>query len=276
VESGNMQTITQTQIRAFERCRRFYYLKYIRKLAWPVEKNGHQEARNGADFHLLIRQLILGFPREHLLIPEDNDTIRKWVDHFCSAMPCAGYDLVFAEKETSSLYAGILWLGKFDALAFRDDRLTIFDWKTTAHRPDHSSFRADPQTRLYRFLAKTCGPRLIGSGFHELPAENIEMIYWFPEFPDRQIRLPYSESAYRDDMEYLKLRAREMTLPAETDYPGTDKVRLCRYCEYYAYCFPGNMPFVPEAGDELPEDIFQAEFFFPDIPDDDDREGKSF
>ena len=112
--------------------------------------------------------------------------------------------------------------------------------------------------------------------FDELPAENIEMIYWFPEFPDRQIRLPYSESAYRDDMEYLKLRAREMTLPAETDYPGTDKVRLCRYCEYYAYCFPGNMPFVPEAGDELPEDIFQAEFFFPDITDDDDHEEKSF
>ena len=31
-----------------------------------------------------------------------------------------------------------------------------------------------------------------------------------------------------------------------------------------------------DISDELSEDIFQAEFFFPDIPDDDDHEEKSF
>ena len=64
-----MRTITQTQISAYERCRRSYYLKYIRELAWPVEKSSGQEMRRGADFHLLIRQLIMGLPEDSLILP---------------------------------------------------------------------------------------------------------------------------------------------------------------------------------------------------------------
>ena len=263
-----MRTITQTQIGAYERCKRCYYLKYVRKLAWPVERISRQEMMRGADFHLLIRQMIMGFPPESLLLPEGDEKIGKWLKNFSENMPLKGFDRIFPEKEVSSLYSDTLWLGKFDALAIRDDLIVIFDWKTTEHRADKAEYQSSPQTRLYRFLAMTCAPRLIGAGLHGIPAENIEMIYWFPEHPGDEIRLPYSETAYREDMTWLRLKAREMSSEEETDYPCRENLRACRFCDYETYCFPKTEAFsavsTPPVESDLefpPDDIFQPEIF---------------
>lgn len=261
-----MRTITQTQIMAYERCKRAYFLKYVRELAWPVEKTARQEMQRGADFHLLVRQLIMGFPEASLLFPADNGKIREWVRSFCMSRPLEGYEQVFPEKEVTSLFADVMWLGKFDALAIRDDRITVYDWKTTGHRGDVSSYAASPQTRLYRFLAMTCAPRLLGSGLHGIPAENIEMVYWFPEHPEDAVRLPYSEQAYQEDMTWLHMKAREMCSDNEADYPCTEKVRGCRFCDYEAYCYPrqgGADDLLPGTGEgEIPpDDVFQTDLF---------------
>ncbi len=280
---GNeMRTITQTQIGAYERCKRCYFLKYVRELAWPVERNSRQEMKRGADFHLLVRQMIMGFPHETLLLPAGDEKIVKWVGNFQENMPLKGFERVFAEKEVTSLYSDVLWLGKFDALAIEDDRIVIFDWKTTDHRADIAEYRESPQTRLYRFLAKTCAPRLIGAGLHGIPAENIEMVYWFPEHPGDPIRLPYSESAYQEDMTWLRLKAREMSSEAEADYPCRENLRACRFCDYETYCFPKKAVFASESlqpedvHDFPPDDIFQTDFFSPDLFSDEDEGGISF
>ena len=266
-----MRTITQTQISAYERCKRCYFLKYVRKLAWPVEVNSRQEMQRGADFHLLVRQMIMGFPPESLLLPAGDEKIAKWVENFGKSMPLKGYGQVFAEKEVSVLYSDVLWLGKFDALALRDDRIMIFDWKTTDHRADAAVYRESPQTRLYRFLAKSCAPRLLGAGLHGIPAENIEMVYWFPEHPEEPIRLPYSETDYQEDMTWLRLKAREMSSEEEADYPCRDNLRACRFCGYETYCFPKQTVFpakdgsAEEGGQEFPpDDVFQPDFFLAD------------
>ena len=266
-----MRTITQTQIGAYERCKRCYYLKYVRKLAWPVEKGSRQEMKRGADFHLLVRQMIMGFPPESLLLPAGDEKIARWVENFRKNMPLEGFDRIYAEKEVTALYSEVLWLGKFDALAISDDRIVIFDWKTTDHRADAAEYRESPQTRLYRFLARTCSPRLLGAGMHGVPAENIEMVYWFPEHPEEAIRLPYSETAYQEDMTWLRMKAREMCSESETDYPCRENLRACRFCDYETYCFPKKAD--PDTGSDLPEDdelefppdeIYQTDFFSPD------------
>ncbi len=278
-----MRTITQTQISAYERCRRYYYLKYIKKLAWPVEESTRAEIQKGADFHLLAHQLIMGMDPSELLFPADDEKMRRWIDNFCRMVPLREYDQVLAEKEVSALHSGVLWLGMFDALAIRDDRITVYDWKTTGHPVNSSDYLRTPQTRLYRFLAKMCAPRLLGIGLHGLPAENIEMIYWFPEHPETGIRLPYSESAFREDLTWLELKAAELTSGQPDDYPRTSENRRCRFCKYQTHCFPENahlskLPEFPDAGDPgpAPEDVFQDEFLFDDPPDDSDRESVSF
>ena len=277
-----MNILTQTQINAFERCRRLYYLKYVSRLVWPVEAADTGSVREGDDFHLLMRQLILGFPRESLIIPADEPDLEAWLDLYRREQPLGTPDQVFAEKEVSLLYADVLWLGKFDALAVTGDRLTIFDWKTGALPPDRAYYARSPQTRLYRFLARSCASRLLGAGLHAFPAENIEMVYWFPQFPEGTLRLPYSEEEYGQDMTWLRTLAREMLKTEEADYPRTEKQRRCERCGYRSYCFPETAQAMsePDLTDpvepDLPDELWQEELFFPDLPTDSDREETMF
>ena len=277
-----MNILTQTQINAFERCRRLYYLKYISRLVWPVETSAPGNVREGDDFHLLARQLILGFPRESLILPADEPELVTWVETFCRKQPIGKPQQLFAEKEVSLSFADVLWLGKFDALAVTDDRLTIFDWKTGSLPPDRTHYARSPQTRLYRFLACSCAPRLLGAGMHGVPAENIEMVYWFPQYPEGTLRLPYSEEEYGQDMTWLRTLAREMLKTEEADYPRTEKLRRCEHCGYRSYCFPETAlnPIDPDLPDpaepEPPDDLWQEELYFPDIPTDSDREETMF
>lgn len=273
-----MKTITQTQIAAFEKCRRFYYLKYVEKIAWPVEEKVSEEIQRGADFHLLARQLIMGLKPADLLYPSDDEKIRVWVDNFRRMFSPDRYDQVFAEKEASAIHSDVLWLGMFDALAIKEDRITIFDWKTTGHPAAAEDYLRSPQTKLYRFLAKMCAPRLLGSGLHGLPAENIEMIYRFPDHPEAEIRLPYSESAFQEDLTWLQYKAAEMSFADREDYPRTEKQKVCRYCRYETYCFPREELFpeelqVPEPAET--DDVFQPALYFEDLPEE-EPEAASF
>ncbi len=278
-----MRTITQTQISAYERCRRFYYLKYVEKLAWSVEESISAELQRGADFHLLARQLIMGLGPSELLFPSDDGKMRQWIDNFCRKIPLKDLDRVYAEKEASAIHADVLWLGMFDALSVKDDRITIFDWKTTGHPADSADYLRSPQTKLYRFLAKMCAPRILGIGLHGLPAEKIEMVYWFPEHPDTEIRLPYSENAFREDLTWLQYKAAEMNLEDPEDYPRTDKERNCRFCKFETHCFPRAASLSWEAGtadnegcSRVPDDAYQPEFFFGGLTEGDEPEAVSF
>ena len=270
---AGINIITQTQISAFERCRRFYYLKNIRRLVWPVETEGNHNRQQGDDFHLLIRQLILGLSADSLIIPEGAEDVKRWLDVYLAKRPLGTPQIVFAEKDVSSLYTDILWTGKFDALTINDDQLTIYDWKTGSAKPDPEHYRTAPQTRLYRFLAKSCAARLLGAGLHAVPAENIKMVYWFPEHPEKTIRLPYSEEAYQQDMTWLKTLAAEMGSQNQDDYPKTAKTRQCEHCSYRTYCSPKTFfpdTFPDEADD--PDEIFQTELFPPEAFSETDRE----
>ena len=277
-----MKILTQTQISAYERCRYFYYLRNVRKLVWPIEAGESKNVRQGDDFHLLVRQLILGFPAESLIVPEKDENVRRWLDVYCSVQPLGSPEQVFAEKEVSLLFADVLWLGKFDALTVNDDRLTIYDWKTGSARPEQEKYQKAPQTRLYRFLARSCASRLIGAGLHAVPAENIEMVYWFPEYPDREVRLPYSEEEYQLDMTWIKTRAREMSSVEESDYPRTQNTRHCRFCAYRTFCFTASVvsfreeEILQEEPPELSGDIWQAGLFSPESFSEDEPEAVNF
>ena len=274
-----MKTITQTQISAFESCRFFYYLKYVRQLVWPVSVPAQQNLQEGNNFHLLVRQLILGFPPETLLFPTADEKLRRWISIWQREKPLGPYQKIMAEKEASANYADVLWLGKFDALTVNGDRLTVFDWKTGSAVPDAAKYRTAPQTRLYCFLARSCAPRLLGSGIGDFPAENIEMVYWFPEHPDHTLRFSYSDEDAQRDLTYLRTRAREMSADDASGFPRTSNLRRCGSCEYRSYCFPVQS--FPVDGEDLippdPEDeVYQDSLFPPDPFAESDQEAVSF
>ena len=81
---------------------------------------------------------------------------------------------------------------------------------------------------------------------------------------EEAIRLPYSETAYQEDMTWLRMKAREMCSESETDYPCRENLRACRFCDYETYCFPKKAD--PDTGSDLPEDDEPDDEIQPCIP----------
>ncbi len=278
-----MKMITQTMIGAYERCRRFYYLKYVRELDWPAKIRDRESLRHGADFHLLVRQLIMGLPQDALVYPADDPSAESRVGAWLRSAPLSGFEQVWAEREVTALFEDTLLLGKFDALAVSGNRLTVFDWKTSEQRPETAVYAASPQTRLYRWLLKTAAPRLLGKQDEAIPADHIEMVYWFPAYPDQPVRLPYSEQAYEEDQTWLKMVIRELSPLKEEEYPKTDKKRRCGNCGYNAYCHPEEIAlqrqaeaFSPKPEEPLSAEDLQTEFEFPDFPPPEESDAVSY
>jgi hypothetical protein len=73
--------------------------------------------------------------------------------------------------------------------------------------------------------------------------EQIEMIYWFAEFPDEPSRFAYTSAQYKRDWDTLVKLADE--IESASSYPLTDDRAKCSYCPYRSYCDRGI-----RAGDE--------------------------
>ncbi len=266
-----MLTITQSRIRLYQACPRAYYLKYVRKLVWPSTNGRNQRMDTGSHFHTMVKQLLLGFPESRVRAACVDDKERELLDSFLRSNPLENCAPIYTEKKLTVLHAGVLWEGIFDILAFRGDKLLIFDWKTSARLIHRAVCLDSPQTHLYRFIAKRCGGRLLGRR-EEIPASDIVMIYWFPAHPDTPVELPYSEKAYLQEITYLNDIARRMSAEEASAYSMTDDAEQCAECPYRTYC-GRELPQKPAEPEIDPfEDAFQGAFDFPDLPQPDDSQ----
>ena len=269
-----MLTITQSRIRLYQACPRAYFLKYVRQLVWPAANARNFNTDTGSRFHTMVKQLLLGLPADRVRAGCVDDKERGLLDSFLVNNPLEGCSPIYTEKKLTALHAGVLWEGIFDVLAFRGDKLLIFDWKTSARPASRAACMDSPQTHLYRFIAKRRGGRLLGRR-EEFPAKNIEMIYWYPAHPDHPVELPYSEKAYLQELTYLNDKAAAMSAEDEASYSQTDDESQCPACPYRAYC-GRDIPSEEEPMPDYAEDAFQTSFIFPDLPLPDDTQEVSF
>jgi hypothetical protein len=91
------------------------------------------------------------------------------------------------------------------------------------------------QTRVYRALLVHAGAHL-NNGLPFAP-EQIEMVYWFSEFPNETARFPYTSAQYKRDWDLLAKLADE--IQTASVYPLTDDRTKCLYCTYRSYCERG-------------------------------------
>ncbi len=266
-----MLTITQSRIRLYQACPRAYYLKYVRQLVWPSTNARNFKTDTGSHFHTMVKQLLLGFPESRVRAACVDDKERELLDSFLRSNPTANCAPIYTEKKLTVLHAGVLWEGIFDVIAFRGDKLLIFDWKTTARLTPHAVCLDSPQTHLYRFIAKRCGGRLLGRR-EEIPAEDVEMIYWFPAHPDTPVELPYSEKAYLQEISYLNDKARAMSAENEAAYPMADDAAQCADCPYRTYCGRELSQKTEEPEEDPFGEAFQSAFDFPDLPQPDESQ----
>jgi len=233
--------LSQSSLQDYYDCARRFQLRYLERLHYPAvetepahEHEVHQ--REGEYFHRLLQQHFIGIPDEMLARLANTPDLRRWWDNFKSAnFSFDGYT-TFPEISLSAPLQPYRLSAKYDLLAIKPgEKAVILDWKTYRRRPKNEWLAARWQTRVYRALLVLAGTHLNANQAF-LP-EQIEMLYWFADFPTEPASFPYTAAQFKRDCDALTTLAREIA--SASTYPKTDDRQKCSFCAYRSYCDRG-------------------------------------
>ena len=250
-----------------------FKLRYLDRLSYPaveteptLENEKHQQ--EGEYFHRLVQQHLIGIPAEQIAKFANTPNLQRWWESFQNSKDLTGLrvtaskqgerdrDLtgLYPEATLSAPLGKYRLLAKYDLIALQNGKVTIYDWKTYHKRPRNEWLAARMQTRVYRALLVQAGAHLNNGKPFE--PERIEMIYWFPDFPEDPACFPYTSVQFKRDWDVLTKLSEEIA--SASSYPLTEDRQKCLYCTYRSYCERGV-----RAGDmEQAEAEMEAEELF--------------
>lgn len=242
----SLNTLSQSSLQDYHDCPRRFELRYLQQLAYPAieaEPALENEARQkeGEYFHRLAQKYFVGIPKEHIEKLANTDNLQRWWGNFVQSDGLTGLTShtgqtgLKTEITLSAPLAGFRLVAKYDLIATDGSAFFIYDWKTYRKRPKNEWLAVRWQTRVYRALLAQAGAHL--NGGQPIAPEQIEMIYWFAEFPNEPARFPYNAEQYKRDWDALTRFAEEIA--SSSHYPKTDDVVKCSYCLYRSYCNRG-------------------------------------
>ena len=275
---------SQSSLQDYVDCHRRFQLRYIQRRAWPALDSApalesELFMQRGAQFHHLAHQYFLGIPTEKLARQiEGDEMLERWWQNFTNLQGFQNPEGLRARPEIS-LSAP---LGEFRLMAKYDliiifpsppaplpegegGKATIFDWKTSRKRPKREWLEKKLQTRVYPYLLTRAGAQL--NGGQPIAPEQIEMIYWFTDFPDQPARFSYSEEQFATDEAYLSGLIGEIKSRGDDPAHLTEDEFRCNYCPYRSLCSRGDKAGVLNEMDEFnePEIGFELELDFEGI-----------
>ena len=291
---------SQSSLQDFVDCQRRFQLRYIQQRAWPaVEAEPAMDnelfMQRGSQFHHMAHQYWLGVPAENIASHVEGDEIlSRWWGNFADLSGFAKHSegneeknltgLNYPEISLSAPIGDLRIMAKYDLLVIQTLRVstedlehddtsgnpkgldaTIYDWKTSRKQPNREWLIHRLQTRVYPYLLAQASAQLNG-GEHFKP-EQIEMIYWYTDFPDQPARFPYSQPQFDEDEAYLTGLIAEIKSIGEADAPLTEDERRCRFCVYRSLCIRGVEagPLEEIEGDFDADKGFDLELDFDDI-----------
>jgi hypothetical protein len=234
-------TFSQSSLQDYVDCPRRFQLRYIDQLSWPavetepiLENERHQ--KEGQYFHRLIQQHRIGLPADRLRRLANTPTLSRWWDNYLACdFNLDGYT-EHTELSLSAPIGPYRLLAKYDLVAVKPgEKVLVYDWKTYHKRPMDEWMVARLQTRVYRALLVQAGASLNG-GMPILP-EQIEMVYWYADFPAEPARFPYAAAQNGRDWEFLTGLIGEISHHGHFDLTADEK--KCAYCPYRSYCNRG-------------------------------------
>jgi CRISPR/Cas system-associated exonuclease Cas4 (RecB family) len=261
-----LNTLSQSSLQDYVDCARRFQLRYLERLVYPavetepaLENERHQ--REGEYFHRLAQQYLVGIPQEQIGKSANSENLQRWWENFLASPDLRGlrdFGGLYPEATLSAPLGNYRLLAKYDLIAVRDGQAVIFDWKTYRNRPRNEWLAARMQTRVYRALLVHAGAHLRDGRAFE--PEQVEMVYWFSNFPDESARFAYTSAQYKRDWDTLLKLADEIR--NASSHPLTDDRTKCSYCPYRSYCDrgirAGNMD-QAEAETEA-EELFDVNF----------------
>jgi CRISPR/Cas system-associated exonuclease Cas4 (RecB family) len=254
-------------------CAQRFKLRYLDRLSYPaaeteptLENEKHQQ--EGEYFHRLVQQHLIGIPAEQVAKFANTMNLQRWWENFQSSKDLSGLrgalskrsegskDLtgLYPEATLSAPLGKYRLLAKYDLITIQNGKAIIYDWKTYRKRPRNEWLSARMQTRVYQALLVKAGAHLNNGKPFE--PEQIEMIYWFADFPNDPARFVYTSTQFKRDWDLLLKLSDEVA--TASSYPLTEDRQKCLYCIYRSYCERGV-----RAGDmEQAESEMEAEELF--------------
>jgi len=291
---------SQGSLQDYVDCPRRFQLRYIQRLAWPAVEaepplENERHLQQGAAFHRLVHQHVLGLSPERLSGTITDEDLSRWWHNYLESAPADLAKWRYPEVVLSAPVSGHRLVAKYDLIALMAEGLRsslILEWKTSRKRPQRKWLAERLQTRVYPYLLVRAGSHLLEIGEGELEVEDwrpffqpeqVEMVYWFANFPQDPERFPYDAAQYEVDGAYLaslieeikELALSPVLSPVEGlskglgdgDFPLTTQERRCRYCPYRSLCQRGvRAGTFDEAEDDMtPEDLSQLDFDFEQV-----------
>ena len=242
---------SQGSLQDYVDCPRRFQLRYLLRLAWPavgaeppLENERHMQ--QGAAFHRLVHQHTLGIAPERLSSAVTDTDLRRWWHNYLERGPGDLPESRYPETVLSAPLGGYRLIARYDLIAVEPgQRGAIVDWKTSRKRPKRRWLSERLQTRVYPYLLVRAGAHLNNGQAFE--PEQVEMVYWFADFPEDPARFAYDTAQYKADEAALTSLVEEIAELAlsvskglgDEDFPLTTQERRCRYCPYRSLCQRG-------------------------------------
>lgn len=248
---------SQSSLQDYLDCPRRFQLRYIFEQPWPAVESEplleHERyAALGRRFHQLIEQHIAGLPVETLTASIADADLARWWRNYLNTPPADALSLPVrrAEAVLSTPIAGHRLVARYDLLALDPGRrAVIVDWKTERKRPTRAQLLERMQTRVYRYILVEAGQIFNPPNGPALEPAQVEMIYWFAEFPAEPEILTYDATQHAADSQYLADLIAEIARRSETAFPLTANARHCRFCVYRSLCDRGVTAETAPAGE---------------------------
>jgi CRISPR/Cas system-associated exonuclease Cas4 (RecB family) len=240
-------TFSQSSLQDYNDCNRRFQLRYIEQLKWPAVESApvlENERRQieGQQFHRMVQQYLLGLPVDkltHMAENSESPDLARWWQNFLSPRTGSLVDLdgskFFPEQSLSAPSGSHRLTAKYDLIAVKDGKATIYDWKTSHRRPKDEWMAVRFQTRVYPALLVIAGAHLN----HNIPfkPEEVKMVYWYADFPEEPARIPYNQKLFKRDRSWLNDVIKEIS--ARQSFPLTEDEKTCGFCPYRSYCERG-------------------------------------
>lgn len=256
---------SQASLQDYVDCPRRFYLRFIRRLAWPAVEaepvlENERLMEQGSRFHTMVYQSLIGVPTDRLnRMVQDADLALWWrsIQEILPGLKSAASGL-YPEVTLTAPLAGFTLLARCDLVVSREDgRLQIIDWKTARSRTRRSILAGSLQTCLYPYLLVRDGARFNAS--RPVQPAQVEMIYWFAGFPDQSEHFVYTPEQFQQDESRLESLIRQIA-GLQDDQFHSSPGRGCRFCVYRSFCEQGV-----RAGDLSGRDDEQSDASMPDL-----------
>jgi hypothetical protein len=246
----------QANLQDYVECQRRFQLRYLRHVAWPAvpgEKvlDNEKQMQLGDQFHHMVHQSFLGISSDDIVLAAKDENLQRWWSNYMQAMHGTLAGTTYPERTLAGRLQGYRLLAKYDFIAVLPGRkVTIYDWKTARRKMDRKRLAARLQTRAYMYLLVEVGAYL--NAGQPIRPEQIELIYWFANYPDEPERFCYGEEQYRADHRYLAGLVQEIDAKGDGDFSSCTDDKVCGWCVYRSLCGQGTtLGDADDAGTEL-------------------------